>query len=388
MPASAAPFMFDRAAGEQRAVLEVPAAVVDPEHVRACRRWPRTRRVARPRRSRRSTTPSPCRSRRRARWHAAHVGEGPVALVAVQRVQRRRVVVLRASSSRSRPSVDRQVDLDLGRPVDVVRDEQVEVAVAVVVEEGAAPVPQPGPRDAGARGHVREASRRPRCAAARWRDVGHVQVHVAVAVVVAGGDAHAVAAVADAARSVTSSEARRPSAARCVAVQAVASSARSGAGLDVAALHAVDVQPAVAVVVEERQTAGRDLRHPVALGVEVDVAEVEPGGGGDLDEPGGAGRRAARRRRAGAGLAGAVAAAGEQQREQAAGCEARGAHRGAPGARPSSWASLGRSGWSGCTWRARWKASSASSRRPRRFRHQDRRVCDVIWPGSMRTAVP
>src|SRR6185436_4703592 len=80
--------------------------------------------------------------------------------------------------------------------VDVVRDEEIEVAVMVDVEERTARAPQRGIGAARVRDLAETAMTRIPIEQV-WSDVGDIQVDQAVVVVVARAGAHAVLAMAD-----------------------------------------------------------------------------------------------------------------------------------------------------------------------------------------------
>src|SRR5687767_14040717 len=81
--------------------------------------------------------------------------------------------------------------------VDVVRDEEVEVAVTIDIEERAARAPQRGIGAAGLRYFAEPAPTRIPIQHVR-SDVGDIQVDQAIVVIVARTCAHAVLAMADA----------------------------------------------------------------------------------------------------------------------------------------------------------------------------------------------
>src|SRR5437016_4893273 len=80
--------------------------------------------------------------------------------------------------------------------VDVVRDEEIEVAVTVEIEERAARAPQRGIGAARVR-YFAEPAMTHIPIQHVWSDVGDIQVDQAVVVVVAGACAHTVSAMAD-----------------------------------------------------------------------------------------------------------------------------------------------------------------------------------------------
>ena len=124
-----------------------------------------------------------------------HVGEGAVAVVAEERVRQALVAVRVAVVGRLRPvahGLRRRV------PHAVVGDEQVEVAVLVVVEEGGGHRPQRpvvgvALREAGAPGHVLERAVAAVAVEQVLAQAGDEEVGVPVVVVVARGRAELVA---------------------------------------------------------------------------------------------------------------------------------------------------------------------------------------------------
>ncbi len=143
-----------------------------------------------------------------------------VAVVAVEVGERALIVERRAVGAADAGEPVVELEVDRARPAHVVADEEVEVAVAVVVEERARRRPLLlVAADAGRRGDVGEA--RAGVLVAQQlvgADRGDEQVDVAVVVVVAGGDARAVereidarlaAHVAEAARAVVLVERER-----------------------------------------------------------------------------------------------------------------------------------------------------------------------------------
>ncbi len=192
----------------------------------------------------------------------AHIGEGTVAVVAIENVGG--AVVERGMTVGTHPG--------LGVPApdfffhrQIVDDIEIEIAVAVGIEEaGRGP---PGPvADSGRFGHVLE--RRVAAIAQQGvaADVADVEVGIAVAVVVAPGYSHAVAAVLAAA--VLSAD---EMSGRGLEEESVSDVAVVGVG----ALHEVEVEPVVAVEIDDRDAGPHVLAHPLLTDSEVSVAEVD-----------------------------------------------------------------------------------------------------------------
>ena len=221
-----------------------------------------------------------------------HVRERPVAEIAVQPVRLSRTHLRRAVVRRSGRRIALPVRF-LG-VVQVVPDEQIEPAVAVVVEEGGGNAP-PG---TGGAGLGRDVGERP-VPLVPVHLVGpeprQVEVDRAVVVVVAGGHAHAVAARGDArlVRHVPEPQPALPAGPRLeiVAIQPVARRLPRGrrqewiAVPEPSALHQVDVEVAVVVVVEQAHPGAHHLGLVEPAAHPVDVDEVEPRLRGAVDEP-------------------------------------------------------------------------------------------------------
>ena len=281
----------------------------------------------------------------------AHVDEPAGAVVAVQGVGRRGVlgrVAVVPQTVRSQAGA-----LPGGAPDDVVDDEQVQVQVAVVVEEDGAR--RPGVvADPGSRCRVLEDAAAAVPVEPVRADVQHVEVDEAVPVVVAGGGAGAVARVAGAGgvRHVLEGAVAQ------VAVEAVAkpvggrawraripwpvggraarpggTPAPGGAG-NRTALDQVDVEQTVLVDVEQRPAAHQEFGVVVVAGGAVAVNEIEARLGRSLDEDG------RRRERRGRYLRIAVRSPARQQER---GRQREAEVRAAPGTvgRPSSTAQRG-----------------------------------------------
>ena len=225
----------------------------------------------------------------------ADVGEAPAAVVAVEHVRLRRLEVVRVAVDPP-PRSGETLDVGSDRPAQIVRYVEIQVSVAVGVEEDAARAPV-HIADSGVGGDVRE----PAVALVAVEDVrpqvGDVDVGVSVAVVVRHGAAHAIAPVSDPGALRHIPEAKVPE----VPVQAVPRRISSLRG-DLAALHQVDVEEPVPVVIEEENAAGEDLRIPEPL-LAGRVEEVDARTLGSVLEP-----------RGSAGLGGPVRARGGRRR--------------------------------------------------------------------------
>ena len=236
--------------------------------------------------------------RRRDAGRLAHVGERAVAVVVEQ--------LHEAGRQAARPAVDRhalpaaigafaRLGQLLERRVEIARDQQIEAAVAVVVDpRAAAAVAGRGRRQPRLRRHVGE---------------GAVAVVAIQGVVAVAGDEQVVEAVVV---EVADGHRRRPAGAgqsgfrrdvgegavAVVLVEAIGGFGRRG--LQPGPAQHQHVEPAVVVVVEERHAAAHDL-DDVALAVDtaVDGRLRQPGLARDVGEAGverQAGRLAARRR--------------------------------------------------------------------------------------------
>ena len=142
----------------------------------------------------------------------------------------------------------------------VMADVQVEVAVAVEVGPGRRCRPVAIAAQAGLRGHVLERSVAPVAEQGVRPPPRDEQVGMAVVVVVADGDAVAVASRESVQPGTLGDILERPVAA--VAEQAVAAWRMLG-GRERPALDGIDVEPAVAVVVEQAHAPAHRLREPL-----------------------------------------------------------------------------------------------------------------------------
>jgi len=180
--------------------------------------------------------------------------------------------------------VIRQIELQ------VVGHVQVEIAVVVVVDETGVGAPA-GIADAGRTGAVGEGAVSLVAVEHVGTVVGHVQVEIAVVVAVADAGAHPVSGIAHAGRIGDVGE----GAVSLVAVERVGRRLAPGRRVQVGAVEDVQVQMPVPVVVEERRARAHRLGHVPATGGAVDVPEVDTRFHGHLHEP----RRACSARRAG-----------------------------------------------------------------------------------------
>ena len=223
-----------------------------------------------------------------------HVGEGAVAVVAEQLVRCRGVVVLRRTVGDHAILI--ALHLHRHAPANVVDDEQVQIAVGVEVRKDRRGA-QARVGDPRLRGDVLEAAF---AVVAQQRigvAVGDVEVDVAVAVVVAGRGAEAVAPV-------FGTRALRCLEAACSIVD-VEPIAVFRARVQAAALHQVGVQVAVVVDVGQHGAAVDGLRQQVYAVMAGAMQEVDAPVCGLLLEPGlvcacgrigGSGMRATRQR--------------------------------------------------------------------------------------------
>ncbi len=189
-----------------------------------------------------------------------------------------------------------EAPVDLGRPGEVVADEQVQVAVAVGVEEGGAGRPVlVGPRHSGRRRHVLEAAA-PIVEQVVRSDGGDVEVGPAVAVVVAhrhalpvdreveaGGRGH----VMEPAGAVVGEQRQARSRSRSRPLRPLVPRPVGGA-------HEQQVGVAVPVVVEDRHPAAHGLGQELLAVGAVVVDEGDARGRGDVGEGQGGWRRDAR----------------------------------------------------------------------------------------------
>ena len=167
--------------------------------------------------------------------------------------------------------------------VDVVGDEQIEAAVAVVVEEAAAGAPAlRRSRHAGLLGHVGE------------RAVAVVVVEDVAAPVADEQIVEAVVVVVADAAALSPARMRQPGLARHVGEGAVAVVVEQVTGrlrrlhrrIEAGAVHQEDVQPAVVVVVEQRDTAAHLLEQELLVdgAAGTFTACDRPAGSGDVGE--------------------------------------------------------------------------------------------------------
>ena len=216
------------------------------------------------------------------------VGKGAVTGIAVEDVGRPGEIlragigpqVRRRVLARSGEEVRRQVPAaGVEGVLHVVGHVEVEETVVVVIEEGAARAPRrvahPGPG-----GEVGEGPVPPAAQEDVRSVVGDVEVGVAVVVVVRRGDADAVAPVVGAGLAADLAEGAVPQ----VAVELVG--LRGLGAVEGVAVDGVDVEAAVAVVVEEGAARPHGLDEVLAAGAAVGVVEADAGLIGDVDEGG------------------------------------------------------------------------------------------------------
>jgi hypothetical protein len=253
---------------------------------------------------------------------AADVGEGAVAVVAVEHRPQRREVERVAVDAELLAGVAAE-HLVVHARVHVVDDEEVHVTVAIDVRPGAARTERRRPAGACRARHVGERLAPVVVEEHVRSDVGDVDVDPAVVVVVGGAAAHAVAGMRQAGG-------RRHVLERAVAAiveQPVARAPRHGLIDERAAVHEQRVLPAVVVVVEEQPAAAHDFVEVTRRTGAAHVREVQAGRHGDVLEL----RRSRRRCR------GALARR-RGERRQARRRQARSeSHRSAPARRSASW---------------------------------------------------
>ncbi len=172
------------------------------------------------------------------------------------------------------------------RGVDVVGDEQVEVAVAIDVDERAARAPE---RRTGAAG-VGDLGKPTASGIAIQRirpDVGDVEIGEAVIVEVPRAGAHAVVAVADvrAVRHILEGSVA------AVSIQAVTGALGHRRIRVRAAVNEKHVEPAVVVEVEEEAARPHDFREELLVAGPVDVHEIQSGRAGNISKGGRGGWR-------------------------------------------------------------------------------------------------
>ena len=170
--------------------------------------------------------------------------------------------------------------VDLGRPGDVVADEEVEIAVVVDVEERRAGQPAVGPLGVGRVGDVVEVPLAVVAEEIAAADRRHVEIGVAVVVVVADGHALAVERLVEPGLLGDVLE---------VSLAVVAVEGLGGRRLDLVAgpVRRVDeeqVLVAVAVVVEEGDARAHGLGQELLAKRAVVVDERDAGVLGDVDE--------------------------------------------------------------------------------------------------------
>ena len=204
----------------------------------------------------------------------------------VEDVRRGRVVVVRAAVVGFAVVVE-ALDLDRVRPAEVVHDIEVELAVAVGVEHRGARGPA---RIAHLelRGLVREGAVPVVHVHDVRSDVGHEQVRVPVPVEVPAGRAHAIRGAAHPRFLGHVREAQGASRLGVVPKEAVPGALDAlGRLAQDPPLDQIEVEVAVAVVVEHGDAAAHDLGEAVPVGAVRHVHEVHASRGADLAEPDG-----------------------------------------------------------------------------------------------------
>ena len=172
----------------------------------------------------------------------------------------------------------------LQRVIQIVAHEQVDETVTIEIKKRRRHAPRRGIVGAARCGNVGEGAVPVVVEHLVAAKSGEVQIDPAVVVDVADGDAHPVAARMNAARCGDVGEMERPRAIRLdfeiVAIQPVAerSGRRRNQGRAVAehfALHEIDIEIAVVVVIEQRDARRHDFRLIELAGHAVEVHEVE-----------------------------------------------------------------------------------------------------------------
>ena len=213
--------------------------------------------------------------------------EGAGAVVAIEAIGLGAVAL---GSAVVGPAVGRVAALARGQAVvDVVDDVEIEIAVAVVVEEAGTDRPALSAADARPGGDILEGAIAAVAPQLVGAEVGEEDVDMAVAVDVTGRDAHAVAGGVQAARCRDVGETQLALAVRqlvaveTVGPEVVAALRRSS---DRRTLNQVEIEVAVVVVVEERATRAHHLVKVELAGHAVPMHEVEADRGVGLDEQG------------------------------------------------------------------------------------------------------
>src|SRR5882762_3417993 len=218
-----------------------------------------------------------------------NVGEGAVAIVAVENVGNTVIVVGMTIGAVTRSALA-AVAVGAKSPIDVTGHEQVELAVIVVVEESGARAPPAG----GDSGRFRDVGERAISVVVVQRVaavVGHVDIFEAVVVIVAHGDAHSVVVLRH------SGEARlfRDVGKRAVGVLVIEPVRELPVGLvgelavrhgivDLCAIDKEDVEPSIVVVIQQCYAASHGLDQVLVRGRGVFVFEIDSRGLGDVRE--------------------------------------------------------------------------------------------------------
>ena len=174
-------------------------------------------------------------------------------------------------------AVERAVDVFLERPLHVVRDEDVEPAVAIVVEPRRARA-EVGVLDTGRLRHVAKPEVPLVVEQSIALDRGHIEIVATVVVVIAGGNTHPIQRYVEPAPGDDVRE-------RGVAVVLVDRRERlAPARLPVAAVNQDDIEAPVVVQIDERTARAHGFWQIFLTRAPVVVHEGDAGRGGDISE--------------------------------------------------------------------------------------------------------
>ncbi len=215
---------------------------------------------------------------RRDAGSGADIGEGALAVVAIEHARQALVVQRVAIHPDAALRIAAEPIVGPGR-VEVVGDEEIQVAVAIGVQERAAGAPAWQP-DAGGARDVGEDAVAGVPVERVGAVVGDVQVHATVVVHVACARTLAVLGGPDRRRRGDIGELSRPG----VAEQPVTGARRHGGIGERAAIHHEHVHPPVGVVVEEHRARSHRLDEKLVRAGAVDVLNREAGSLGDVLE--------------------------------------------------------------------------------------------------------
>ena len=208
--------------------------------------------------------------------------EGAVAKILEERIGRARVLLRMAVGEEFADRAD-AVPVPLDRVVEVVRGVDVEVAVAVRIEERRARGPAGIGRAAGAR-RLPERAVSPVPEEPLLPEVGDQQVGVAVAVEVARDRTHAVVEAVRRIQEPGFLGAVPEGAVPPVPEETVPDRRAARVARERMPVHEEEVGPAVAVVVEHRDSGADDLDHVAPAAAAVLVVEADPGRLGPVHE--------------------------------------------------------------------------------------------------------